>query len=85
MMDPVAGDILLPHRGKGAIADVEGDLAEPGASFGNGLQQFIGKVQARRRGGHRPRSVGVNRLIAPHILGGAAVPSFDIRRQGHLA
>ena len=72
-MDPVAGDILFAHRGKGPVADMQGDLAERGCLVSDGPQQLVGKMQAGGRGGHRPGVAGINGLIALDILGGAAV------------
>lgn len=85
LMDSVLTDGLGAHRGKGAVAHVQGDPGDGHSFFFDFCEQVFREMEAGSGSGHGPRPVGIDGLVAPAVLVRAARVPCDVGRQRDLA
>lgn len=85
LMDGMFKDGLGAHRGKGAVAHMQGDPGDDYAFFPDLFEQGFREMETGGGGGYRPWLIGIDGLIALAVFGGAAVVPSNIRGERDLA
>jgi hypothetical protein len=78
----VVANVVDIDGAEGAGADVQDELRPLYAPSIETVEELLGEVQTRGRGGDAPGLAGVDRLVAVSVAGG--IGATDVRREGDV-